>query len=394
MAILGKYSIGVGDRFAHQAKAQLQACILANKAGVEVTPVWNKSNREHAIIGTEPKSVRAAAEVAVKELGWKLPWFCDADHINLTTVERFLGSCDFYTIDVADSIGKPASQASIDTFVKRHPELAGSIRMEGAEQTIEISPGMLGQTVGKFLYAVEKAGTIYRLIDAAKGKGTFVTEISMDETDAAQAPAELLIILAAIADEDIPIQTIAPKFSGRFNKGVDYVGDVDQFSREISLDMAAIKHAVAAYGLPGDLKLSIHSGSDKFSIYPAIHAAMEKFSTGVHLKTAGTTWLEEIIGLAEAGGKGLEAGKRDLRRGIFILRRALRSVCNGDRHRPGPAARARGSGPLVLSAIHLCLAPRSSIRQPTTPACASCCTWDIKWRPGWAEPLPRPAGSQ
>ncbi len=116
---------------------------------MEVTPVWNKSNREHAIIGTEPKSVRAAAEVAVKELGWKLPWFCDADHINLSTVERFLDSCDFYTIDVADSIGKPASQASIDTFVKRHPELVGSIRMEGAEQTIEITPGMLGQTASQ-----------------------------------------------------------------------------------------------------------------------------------------------------------------------------------------------------------------------------------------------------
>ncbi|MGP8270540.1 MAG: tagaturonate epimerase family protein [Terracidiphilus sp.] len=309
MAILGKYSIGVGDRFAHQAKAQLQACILAQKAGIEVIPVWNKSNREHAIIGTEPKSVRAAAEVAVKDLGWKLPWFCDADHINLATVERFLGSCDFYTMDVADSIGKPASQASIDTFVKRHPELVGTIRMEGADQAIEISPGLLSRTAAKFLYAVEKAGNIYRLIEAAKGKGAFVTEISMDETDAAQSPAELLIILAAIADEDIPIQTIAPKFSGRFNKGVDYVGDVEQFSREITLDMAAIKHAVAAYGLPGDLKLSIHSGSDKFSIYPAIHAAMEKFSAGVHLKTAGTTWLEEIIGLAEAGGKGLKLAK-------------------------------------------------------------------------------------
>lgn len=309
MAILGKYSIGVGDRFAHQAKAQLEACILAAKAGIEVIPVWNKSNREHSIIGTEPKSVRAAAEVAVKDLGWKLSWFCDADHINLTTVERFLGSCDFYTIDVADSIGKPASQSSIDTFVKRHPELVGAIRMEGADQVIEIPPGLLGQTAAKFLYAVEKAGTIYRLIEAAKGNGAFITEISMDETDTAQSPAELLIILAAIADEDIPIQTIAPKFSGRFNKGVDYVGDVKQFSREITLDMAAIQHAVAAYGLPGDLKLSIHSGSDKFSIYPAIHEAMEKFSTGVHLKTAGTTWLEEIIGLAEAGGKGLKLAK-------------------------------------------------------------------------------------
>jgi len=309
MAILGKYSIGVGDRFAHQAKAQLQACILANKAGVEVTPVWNKSNREHAIIGTEPKSVRAAAEVAVKELGWKLPWFCDADHINLTTVERFLGSCDFYTIDVADSIGKPASQSSIGTFLRRHEELLGAIHMEGAGQAIEITPGLLGQAAAKFLYAVEKAGAIYRRIEAVKGEGAFITEVSMDETDSAQTPAELLIILAAIADEGIPVQTIAPKFSGRFNKGVDYAGDVAQFAREITLDMAAIQHAVATYGLPRNLKLSIHSGSDKFSIYPAIHEAMGKFSTGVHLKTAGTTWLEEIIGLAEAGGKGLALAK-------------------------------------------------------------------------------------
>ena len=274
MANLGKYSIGVGDRFAHQAKPQLEACVLAAKAGMDVIPVWNKSHREHNIIGTEPKSVRAAAEVAVKELGWKLPWFCDADHITLSTVEHYLASCDFYTIDVADSIGKPASQSSIDTFVKRHPELIGTIQMEGAGQDVEITPGLLNQTAAKFLYAIEKAGVIYRLIEAAKGKGEFITEISMDETDVAQTPAELLIILAAIADEDIPIQTIAPKFSGRFNKGVDYVGDVEQFSREITMDMAAIRHAIAAYGLPADLKLSIHSGSDKFSIYPAIHAAM------------------------------------------------------------------------------------------------------------------------
>src|ERR1035438_4600414 len=114
MKILGKFSIGVGDRFAHQAKAQLEACILARKEGIDVIPVWNKSNREHTIIGSEPSSVRAAADAAVRDLGWKLPWFCDADHINLATVERFLAPCDFYTIDVADSIGKPASQSSID----------------------------------------------------------------------------------------------------------------------------------------------------------------------------------------------------------------------------------------------------------------------------------------
>ena len=309
MTKLGKFSIGVGDRFGHQAKAQLEACVLAGKAGVDVIPVWNKSNREHAIIGSDPSSVRAAADSAVNELGWRLPWFCDADHINLATVDRFLAYCDFFTIDVADYIGKPAEQNSIDGFVNRHPELAGAVPMGGAEASTEITTELLRATASKFLFAVQEAGKIYRKIESAKGKGTFIPEVSMDETDVAQTPAELLIILAAIADEGIPVQTIAPKFSGRFNKGVDYVGDAGQFATEMELDMAAIQLAVKSYGLPANLKLSVHSGSDKFSIYPAIHASMKKFDTGVHLKTAGTNWLEELIGLAEAGGDGLALAK-------------------------------------------------------------------------------------
>ena len=224
-------------------------------------------------------------------------------------MDRFLASCDFYTMDVADYIGKPAEQASIDAFVKKHSELLGTTQMEGAGESIEITAELLGQTAAKFLFAIQEAGKIYRTIETAKGKGTFISEVSMDETDFAQTPAELLIILAAIADEGIPIQTIAPKFSGRFNKGVDYVGDASQFAREMALDMAAIRHAVASYGLPRNLKLSVHSGSDKFSIYPAIYASMMEFSTGVHLKTAGTNWLEELIGLAEAGGDGLALAK-------------------------------------------------------------------------------------
>ena len=79
----------------------------------------------------------------------------------------------------------------------------------------------------------------------------------------------MLIILAAIADEHIPIQTIAPKFSGRFNKGVDYAGHVAEFESEMVLDVAAIGWAIRQYGLPDNLKLSIHSGSDKSSLYPA-----------------------------------------------------------------------------------------------------------------------------
>jgi hypothetical protein len=117
------------------------------------------------------------------------------------------------------------------------------------------------------------------------------------------------VILAAIADERIPIQTIAPKFTGRFNKGVDYVGNVAQFEKEFTEDLAVIAHAVKAYGLPANLKLSVHSGSDKFSIYGAIRRALAASGAGVHLKTAGTTWLEELIGLAEADGAGLALAK-------------------------------------------------------------------------------------
>jgi hypothetical protein len=306
---LSKYSIGTGDRFAHQAKAQLQACVRALDHGIEVVPVWNKSNREHVIIGSEPASARQAAEAAVKTLAWKLPYFCDADHITLQTVGRFLDSCDFFTIDVADFIGQAAQPADIDHFVKRRAELLGRIQLEGTNEVFEITQEKLRKTAQKYLTAVKKAGEVYRMIESAKGQGNFIPEVSMDETDSAQSPAELLIILAAIADEGIPIQTIAPKFSGRFNKGVDYMGDLAQFEREFALDVAAIAYAVKHFGLPENLKLSVHSGSDKFSIYPAIHATMKKFNAGVHLKTAGTTWLEELIGLAEAGGDGLALAK-------------------------------------------------------------------------------------
>lgn len=305
---LAKYSIGTGDRFAHQAGAQLQACMAALQHGVEIVPVWNKSNREHTIIGSEPTSARKSADQAVKTLGWKLPYHVDADHIGLQTVDRFLPVCDFYTIDVADFIGQAASASDVNDFVARHRDLVGTLPLKGAD-ALTVREEDLQATAKKFLAAVQMAGEVYRKIEEAKGPGNFIAEVSMDETDAAQTPVELLLILAAIADEKIPIQTIAPKFSGRFNKGVDYVGDVAQFEKEFVADVAALGYAVEHFGLPANLKLSVHSGSDKFSIYPAIHATLKRFNAGVHLKTAGTTWLEEMIGLADAGGEGLALAK-------------------------------------------------------------------------------------
>ena len=317
-----KYTFGVGDRFAHQARPQLRACMLAAEQGVEVIPTWNKSHREHLTVGTQPPSVRAAADEAVRELGWNKAYYVDADHINLDTVDGYVDTSDFFTLDVAYAIGEPAAPAAVDDLIGAHPELVGKIEIEGIDGAFETTKESVERTAAQFLFAVQEAGRIYRHIESAKGSGNFITEVSIDETDNPQTPAELLVIFAAIADEGIPIQTIAPKFTGRFNKGVDYVGDTDQFNKEFSDDLAVIRHAVREYGLPAGLKLSVHSGSDKFSIYDAIRSGTRKFGAGVHVKTAGTNWLEELIGLAEADGEGLALAK-DVYSAAFAAREAL-----------------------------------------------------------------------
>ncbi len=305
MLTLERFSFGVGDRFAHQAKAQLQAFVRLAEAGVHVAPVWNKSHREHTFVGSEPQSVYDAAKAAVHTLGWSKKWHVDADHIRLETVDRFLECSDFFTLDVADAIGQRASREEVEGFVARHPELVGAIEIKGVTAPFTTTKEEVARVVSKYLLAVQEVGKIYRHISEKKGEANFIAEVSMDETDAPQTPSELLIILAALADEKVCVQTIAPKFTGRFNKGVDYVGNIVQFEREFKDDLAVIAHAVELYGLPANLKLSVHSGSDKFSLYPIIRRALMKTGAGLHLKTAGTTWLEELVGLSESGGDGL-----------------------------------------------------------------------------------------
>jgi len=306
---LGKFSFGMGDRFARQGRAQLRACVRATELGAHFVPVWNKSNREHTFVGSDPADTRAAAAAAVQALGWTQPYHVDADHIRLETVDKFIPHSDFYTIDVADTIGRPAGPGAVTAFLDRHPELAGPVNIPGLTEPVRLTREEAGRIAGNFLLAAEEAGRIYRHIADKKGAANFITEVSMDETDQPQTPPELLVILALLADQQIPLQTIAPKFTGRFNKGVDYVGDLTQFEREFNADLAVIAFAIGQYQLPPTLKLSVHSGSDKFSLYAPIRRALRRHDAGVHIKTAGTTWLEELIGLAEAGGDGLEIVK-------------------------------------------------------------------------------------
>ena len=163
----------------------------------------------------------------------------------------------------------------------------------------------------------------------------------MDETDTPQTPVELFLILAMIAREEIPAQTVAPKFTGRFNKGVDYVGDLAQFEKEFDEDLSVIAFAVREFGLPETLKLSVHSGSDKFSLYPIINRLIKKHGAGLHVKTAGTTWLEEVIGLAEAGGEGLRLAQEIYAGAHGAFRRIDRAVRDGDRRERRSGCRRR-----------------------------------------------------
>ena len=303
---LGKYSFGTGDRFSMQGEAQLKGIMKTLEHGIEIHPVWNKSNREHMTIHSEPLQTRQAADAAVKTMGWNKPYFVDADHINMSSVIKFVDHCDFFTMDVADYIGKQATQEEIEQFVKNNEKYTGQFNIPGVDEQFNITRELLYQIAGKFLFAIRQAGNIYRHIEQKKGTGNFVTEVSMDEVADAQSPIEMFFILSMLASEGIPAQTIAPKFTGRFNKGVDYVGDVTLFRKEFEQDLLVIDLAIAEFGLPKNLKLSVHSGSDKFSIYPIMGELIKKYNKGIHVKTAGTTWLEEAIGLALAGGDALQ----------------------------------------------------------------------------------------
>ena len=138
MKKLGKYSIGLGDRFGHQGHAQLKAVIEAGKKDIDITPVWNKSNREHMIIGTHPADVRKEADTVTRAAGFKMPYFVDADHINLETVDKFIGSSDFFTIDVASYIGKRADDSEIKSFLETSGKFTGKLDVPGIKKAAKM----------------------------------------------------------------------------------------------------------------------------------------------------------------------------------------------------------------------------------------------------------------
>jgi len=338
--LIEKYSFGTGDRFAKEGRAQLKAIQEINKAGFKVVPVWNKSHREHTIVKTTQASVANEAAEAVKTNGWEGNYYIDADHIGMSNVDLFIDHSNFFTIDVAHFIGESVSDADKQAFIKNHVNYIGELCIPGIDEKFEVNEYFLGKIADNYLKAIQEVKVIYDHIVEKKGVDAFIPEVSMDECEIAQSPIELFFILAELKRIGVEVQTIAPKFTGLFAKGVDYIGNVNQFAKEFEQDVAVTKFAISELGLPESLKLSVHSGSDKFAIYPAMKAAIEKFNAGIHVKTAGTTWLEEVIGLAHAGGEGLEIAKE-----IYV-----KSLARYD-ELTGPYATVLNIDPLELPSI-------------------------------------------
>ena len=277
---LEKYSMGVGDRFGFQGAAQLQALQRAASQGVTVIPVWNKSNREHSIIGTKPEDTRREADAAVQQTGWKQPYHVDADHIGIANVDKFIPSCDFFTLDVADFIGKLPAASDLERFARACEQFKGNLRIPLTSKEFPVTDETIRVIGTKYLYAVKEAANTYRHIKKYKTNGDFIVEVSMDETDVPQTPVELFFILFAVAQEEIPIQTIAPKFSGKFLKGIDYVGDVHAFAREFEEDLLVISHAVNVFSLPQESEIKRPLGERQVFVVSDYASGYKKISGG------------------------------------------------------------------------------------------------------------------
>lgn len=307
--MIEKYSFGTGDRFGRSGQAQLAAIMEMNRLGIPVVPVWNKSNREHSLIGSAPASTAAAAADAVTAAGYRGKYYVDADHVSLDILDRFVPHCNFFTLDVASHIGKKPDETGVRDFLHLMQRYKGDFRLPVTGNIFSVTDAYLQEVARKYLKAMSEVGKMYRYLCKVRDSTEFVTEVSVDESDEVQGPVDLFFILAMLRLFDVDVQTLAPRFPGLFAKGIDYVGDREAFALAFEQDVAIVQMAQKEFRLPSSLKLSVHSGSDKFSLYPVIGSVIRKYNTGIHVKTAGTTWLEEVAALAEAGGEGLEIAK-------------------------------------------------------------------------------------
>jgi tagaturonate epimerase len=292
-------SVGMGDRMGIATPGHVRAI---KRVGGEIVPIFaQQSIREMRRTGRSPQQVFDDATWGIFEEGWKLGAGADADHLKTFSDidDCFTAGFTFFTFDPGEFVDQTTLQGPksiIDEKLKTlppdlQPEATGligkSFDIEGHE--ILMSRSTLSRAIVKYGRAVEHIGKMYDHLCSVAGYLPFEVEISMDETELPTSPAEHVYIASEIKRRGIRWISFAPRFIGRFEKGVDYIGDLSSFKADVAA------HAAIARQL-GPYKLSLHSGSDKFSIYPIFMEATQGLS---HMKTAGTSYLEALRTVAE-----------------------------------------------------------------------------------------------
>ena len=310
-----KTSAGFGDRLGIATPGHVRALRQLVDKGDGIGPIFaQQSVRENSRTGRSPQQVVDEATWGLFQEGWKVPWGADADHLKTTDVTRQFvdAGYTFFTIDPGDQVDDSAQVvpvAALDEKVRSLPwetledslqdlearYLDVSFAMEGPARVFDRE--FLWRAAAKYGAAINHTVAMSRHLASAMGDRPFDLEISVDETDSTTSLAEHFYIASEMNRLGVDWVSLAPRFIGRFEKGVDYIGDLEEFSREFS------QHAALARQL-GPYKLSLHSGSDKFGVYriaAKLAGRGSLLSKGplVHLKTAGTSYLEALRTIAE-----------------------------------------------------------------------------------------------
>ena len=255
-----------------------------------------------------PQEVMNAAASALAELGYTKPWGADADHLKLPEhVDRAAeaGFC-FFTIDPSAHVGKGKLTGDLEAFY-----IGKKFDVPGL-RVVQFDRPSAQTTAVKYAAALEHVGVMGRQITKAMGARPFEIEVSVDETDEPTSVLEHLFIGMELKRHKVPnVVSVAPRFIGDFEKGIDYKGDLKKFEASLREHLAVAKHC-------GPYKISVHSGSDKFAVYPIVGRVCGDL---LHVKTAGTSYLEALRAVARTDTK-LFAEIVEFCRGRFDTNRA------------------------------------------------------------------------
>jgi len=310
-AVLGlQTSAGYGDRLGLGTPGHVQAAratLRQDSGQATIAAIFaQQSVRENARTGRTPQQVLDDAMWGVFEAGWREPWGADADHLKTpAAVDDFVAAgYTLFTIDPGDHVDNAAHTASPAKVEAKAQALPWDVLQDTArdmerryvghsfdigDTALTFDPEALWRAAAKYGRAIAHTVHMYRYLVDQVGEHDFELEVSVDETETPTSPQEHLFIASELRRLGVRWVSLAPRYVGRFEKGVDYIGDLAEFETELA------KHAAIARAL-GPYKLSIHSGSDKFSIYPII----ARLTVGlVHLKTAGTSYLEALRTIAQ-----------------------------------------------------------------------------------------------